>query len=199
MRIFFNPVRYLIAVTGIELAPSYRVFRSKKGGIRSCAVIPDRHGEWQLLRPTTVQEQAPAEEATDGLHEKSLSDLTRGELGLEFYTAMLIVKRRAAMMLVKRFRFIGILLALALAATACVAAPAAETGQDMTADETMDDGESGALTGKLTVNPGSYYPSESMEWSETNPNPHNMILTLIDEYQALHPGVEIEFGSAAAR
>ena len=38
------------------------------------------------------------------------------------------------MMLVKRFRVIGILLALALVASACVAAPAAETGQDMTAD-----------------------------------------------------------------
>jgi raffinose/stachyose/melibiose transport system substrate-binding protein len=96
------------------------------------------------------------------------------------------------MMLVKRFRVIGILLALALVASACVAAPAAETGQDMTADETMDSDESGALTGKLTVNPGSYYPSESMEWSETNPNPHNMILTIIEEYQALNPGAEIE-------
>jgi raffinose/stachyose/melibiose transport system substrate-binding protein len=40
--------------------------------------------------------------------------------------------------------------------------------------------------------PGGYYPSESMEWSETNPNPHNMILTLIEEYKELHPGVEIE-------
>ncbi len=96
------------------------------------------------------------------------------------------------MMFVKRFRVIGILLALALVASACVAAPAAETGQDMTADEAMDSDESGALTGKLIMNPGSYYPSESMEWSETNPNPHNMILTLIEEYQALNPGVEIE-------
>jgi raffinose/stachyose/melibiose transport system substrate-binding protein len=81
-------------------------------------------------------------------------------------------------------------LALALLLAACTAAPAPASTQ--AGGESAPAGESGALTGKLTVNPGQYFPSESMEWSETNPNPHNMILTLIEEYKGLHPGVEIE-------
>ncbi|MHB1455903.1 MAG: ABC transporter substrate-binding protein [Armatimonadota bacterium] len=48
------------------------------------------------------------------------------------------------------------------------------------------------LNVKITHVIGAYYPSESMEWSETNPNPHNMINTLIKEYKDLRPGVEIE-------
>jgi ABC-type glycerol-3-phosphate transport system substrate-binding protein len=48
------------------------------------------------------------------------------------------------------------------------------------------------LMGKITFVPGGYMPSEDMEWSETNPNPHDMLYTLLDEYKELHPDVEIE-------
>jgi raffinose/stachyose/melibiose transport system substrate-binding protein len=71
---------------------------------------------------------------------------------------------------------------LLLSACATLQAPAADAPA----------AAAGESTQKLTVMPGGYYPSESMEWSETNPNPHNMILTLVEEYEALHPNVEIE-------
>ncbi len=79
------------------------------------------------------------------------------------------------------------LVGVLLSACAAPTAPVAETSATA-----VPDSPPGELTGTLSINAGGYYPSESMEWSETNPNPHNMILTLIEEYQELHPGVEIE-------
>ena len=48
------------------------------------------------------------------------------------------------------------------------------------------------LEGHITMAPGGYMPTESMEWSETNTTPTNMLAILIEEYQELHPGMEIE-------
>jgi len=81
--------------------------------------------------------------------------------------------------------FLGLLL------SACTATPAQAPAAEATAS-TASAGAPAELKGKISIMPGDYYPSESMEWSDTNPNPHNMIATLIEEYKALHPGVEIE-------
>lgn len=53
-------------------------------------------------------------------------------------------------------------------------------------------GQPAAATKNLDVYFGSWSPSESMERSEDNPNPHNKILEVISDYQAKHPGIEID-------
>ena len=55
-----------------------------------------------------------------------------------------------------------------------------------------DASQPAAATKKLSVYFGGWSPSDSMERSEDNPNPHNKILEVISDYQAEHPGIEIE-------
>ena len=68
-------------------------------------------------------------------------------------------------------------------------APAAQTPQQ---DATGDD-QPAAATQNLIAWWGGWTPTESMELSEDNPNPHNKILEVVDEYHAANPGVEIEW------
>ena len=79
---------------------------------------------------------------------------------------------------------VGVLSAGSLLA-ACVPAgdPTQQAGDDAPADAMQH----------LIVWLGGWTPTESMERSEDNPNPHNKILELLDDYQAEHPGVEIEW------
>ena len=70
------------------------------------------------------------------------------------------------------------------ALAACV--PAGETSQ-------QQDGEPAAATQELIAFLGGWTPTESMERSEDNPNPHDKILEVLDEYTAEHPGVSIEW------
>ncbi|MDE0200550.1 MAG: twin-arginine translocation signal domain-containing protein, partial [Caldilineaceae bacterium] len=57
----------------------------------------------------------------------------------------------------------------------------------------QQDGEPAAATQELIAWLGGWTPTESMERSEDNPNPHNKILEVLDEYTAEHPGVSIEW------
>lgn len=49
------------------------------------------------------------------------------------------------------------------------------------------------LEGKVIGYFGGWTPTESMERSEDNPTPHNMLLDVFDEYMAMNPGIEIEW------
>ena len=68
-------------------------------------------------------------------------------------------------------------------------APAAEAPQQ----QEGGDGEPAAAAQNLVAFLGGWTPTESMERSEDNPNPHNKILEVLDEYTAEHPGVSIEW------
>ncbi|MBV7333538.1 ABC transporter substrate-binding protein [Chloroflexi bacterium TSY] len=59
--------------------------------------------------------------------------------------------------------------------------------------DASDDGQAAADTQNLIVWWGGWTPTESMERSEDNPNPHNKILEVVDDYQAEHPDVRIEW------
>ena len=68
-------------------------------------------------------------------------------------------------------------------------APAAEAPQQ----QEGGDGEPAAAAQNLVAFLGGWTPTESMERSEDNPNPHNKILEVLDDFTAEHPGVEIEW------
>ena len=70
------------------------------------------------------------------------------------------------------------------ALAACV--PAGDMAQ-------QQDGDPAEVTQHLIAWLGGWTPTESMERSEDNPNPHNKILEVLDAYKAEHAGVEIEW------
>ncbi|MCY4118731.1 MAG: twin-arginine translocation signal domain-containing protein, partial [Caldilineaceae bacterium] len=69
--------------------------------------------------------------------------------------------------------------------TACV--PAGDTTQQAGDDAPAE------VTQHLIAWLGGWTPTESMERSEDNPNPHNKILEVLEAYKAEHAGVEIEW------
>lgn len=71
---------------------------------------------------------------------------------------------------------------------ACTPVATTPPQQDVAGDD-----QPAAARQNLIVWWGSWTPTESMERSEDNPNPHNKILEVVDDYQAEHPGVEIEW------
>ena len=68
---------------------------------------------------------------------------------------------------------------------ACV--PAGDTTQQAGDDAPAE------VTQHLIAWLGGWTPTESMERSEDNPNPHNKILEVLEAYKAEHAGVEIEW------
>ncbi len=69
------------------------------------------------------------------------------------------------------------------------AAPSAPGGE--TAPEEVPEGEV-RFEGKVELWPQTYTPTDDMEWSEDNPQPHNQVEVLADEYMEANPGVTLE-------
>ena len=86
----------------------------------------------------------------------------------------------------------------ALAAAGVVLAACQPTTAPTTAPSTGGEGEGSTQTtfkGNVELWGQTYTPTESMEWSQDNPLPHNMIQVLADEYHEKNPDATVTINS----
>ena len=90
---------------------------------------------------------------------------------------------------------VGVVSAVTVLAACAPAAeaPQQQEGGDGEPAATLQTAAAYSAAQNLVAFLGGWTPTESMERSEDNPNPHNKILEVLDDFTAEHPGVEIEW------